>query len=288
MSKCPFPVGYFRNIRTGQKEYASCKQWSCPVCGPRRKRELLDRVKLGFTTHEVPFIPAPGEKSEGIRLYDVRMLTLTLKAGTDDSLITKYWNTLRQELKDEGLEIKRFFWTKEFTKRGVRHLHVLIDRYIPKVVIKKLWRRITGGSYIVHITRMQLRNPAGYAAKYMTKGFLEGAFRKYERRFSCSRNFPPTTAKSSDGTWEFRWNPSLGFHVWKHSIYGQGFDTEDSWRDAWKAFEIPEKTPKRIHRKKIYSRPLPIPGVERLYLWHIAGLLSIITNIRLIGKLYLS
>lgn len=281
MSKCPFPIGLFKNHKTGEEVFASCRQWGCPVCGPVKKNQLLDRVKKGFTP-DVPLIPAEDEEYEEIKPYNVRMLTLTLRAGTDDTQITKYWNTLRTELKDAGFKLGRFFWTKEFTKRGTRHLHVLIDCYIPRIVIRKLWKRITGGSYIVHISRMRVKNPAGYASKYLTKGFSEGEFKKYERRYGCSRHFPPSRVRASDGTWEFRWNPEVGVLVWRHSIYGQGFDTEDSWRDAWKTFVIPENKPK--YRK--YPLPRPPDYAVRLNGWLVAGLFDIFINIDHIAKIY--
>lgn len=243
---CPWPVGVFQNTHTGEKIYAACKQWDCPHCGPVKKNQLLDRVAVGFGPTEI----------DGERVANIRMLTLTLRAGVDDTMITKYWNTLRVELKDSGYAISKFFWTKEFTKRGVRHLHVLIDRYIPHGVVRRLWRRITHSSFIVHITRMNLKNPAGYSSKYMSKGFLQGKFRKYERRFGCSRHFKPIKKISSDGTYQFLWNPHLGFLVWKHSIYGQGFDTADSWSDAYKSFVAPS-LPSRVRPRVI--RPLSPP-----------------------------
>ena len=83
-----------------------------------------------------------------------------------------------------------FFLVKEFTKKGKRHLHVLINRYIPSRVVMHAWRLATGGhSYIVKITRREIKNAAGYMTKYMTKTMHVGMFRRKERRYSCSRRY---------------------------------------------------------------------------------------------------
>nr|WP_148266484.1 hypothetical protein [Methanocella arvoryzae] len=81
------------------------------------------------------------------------------------------------------------FWVKEFTKRGVRHLHVAINMYIPQSRIKELWIKATGGqSHIVHIEdACEMRNAAAYMMKYMTKQLSGGDnFKRNERRFGFS------------------------------------------------------------------------------------------------------
>lgn len=83
-----------------------------------------------------------------------------------------------------------FFLVKEFTKKGKRHLHVLINRYIPSRVVMYAWRLATdGNSFVTKIARREIKNAAGYMTKYMTKTMEVGLFRRRERRYSCSRNY---------------------------------------------------------------------------------------------------
>lgn len=83
-----------------------------------------------------------------------------------------------------------FFLVKEFTKKGKRHLHVLINCYIPSRVVMYAWRLATdGNSFVTKIARREIKNAAGYMTKYMTKTMEIGLFRRRERRYSCSRNY---------------------------------------------------------------------------------------------------
>lgn len=117
-----------------------------------------------------------------------RFLTLTQRTD-DPTPIMKAWARFRAYMKKKGYEFD-FFLVKEFTKKGKRHLHVLINRYIPSRVVMHAWRLATGGySYIVKITRREIKNAAGYMTKYMTKTMHEGMFRRKERRYSCSRRY---------------------------------------------------------------------------------------------------
>lgn len=183
---CPQTKGLFRNTVTGAVKPMPCNQWDCPVCGPIKKARVADRVGNGLQDH-----------SFAIKGFRVRMVTLTQKRGSKRS-ITADWATFRHLLIRSGVRGLRYFWTKEFTPTGhQRHLHVLINAYIPHILIKKLWRQATRGeSYIVHITgRKQqdesgdITNPAGYATKYLTKAYgKEDGFESHERRYGFSQH----------------------------------------------------------------------------------------------------
>lgn len=53
------------------------------------------------------------------------------------------------------------------------HIHLVIDaKYIPRAVIKNIWSRITGDSYIIDIRRIaknDFRSIAAYITKYLSK-----------------------------------------------------------------------------------------------------------------------
>jgi hypothetical protein len=176
----------YRHKVTGRARPMPCNQWSCPFCGPIKKARVADRVKYGFMT-----------RSFTIKGFRVRMVTLTQKRGSKRNIMED-WATFRHLLTRAGVLGLRYFWTKEFTPTGhQRHLHVLVNLYIPHILIKKLWRKATQGeSYIVHITGRKnqdesgdINNPAGYATKYLTKAYAkENGFESHERRYGFSRH----------------------------------------------------------------------------------------------------
>lgn len=181
-TNCIKPVGYVVTD-TGLHSVA-CKMRNCPVCSQINRLMLMDRVKYFFKSDD-----------------RLRFMTLT-KSIHDQTDIMKHWNTLLTDIKRKFPGIKGF-WVKEYTKKGVAHLHVIVDRYIPQEWLKERWLGITCTSYIVHVEEMDdINNPAGYMLKYMTKAHASD-YRKGERiygffRGSCStqrtlRLRPPRT-----------------------------------------------------------------------------------------------
>lgn len=118
-------------------------------------------------------------------------MTLTQKLGSKQDIM-KNWNHLRLILKRSGVKCDVYFWTKEFTLNGERHLHIILDtdEWISQKWLSDIWRHTTGGeSYRVWVNDDNLKNAAGYAMKYLTKAFSEETrFRKKERRYGFSRN----------------------------------------------------------------------------------------------------
>ena len=165
------PIGYGQSTSESGRFDIPCKKWDCPVCSKVTVNKLLDDVNIFFS----------GEH--------VRFMTLTERStATNKKDIMKHYRRLMDNLKIEFKGLKAF-WVKEFTKRGVRHLHVALNMYIPQPRIKKLWIKATEGqSYIVHIEdTCNIRNAAAYMMKYMTKQLSDGVhFKKYERRYGFS------------------------------------------------------------------------------------------------------
>lgn len=148
MTNCIKPIGYVLT-ETGRHPVA-CKMRNCIACSKVLRNQLMDRVKL-FMADD-----------------DCRFITLTMQAD-DRSNIMKHWNVLNLDLKRIYPGI-RGFWVKEYTKKGVAHLHILVNRYIDQAWLSRRWYEITGTSYIVYATETHdVHNPAGYMLKYMTK-----------------------------------------------------------------------------------------------------------------------
>lgn len=126
---------------------------------------------------------------------NVYAITLTQKRGSTQSIMTN-WKKLVRVLRKEFPDL-RYFWVKEFTKQGERHLHVLInldvdfyDLRLAHAKLREQWRDITGGeSFVVWINRTPIENAAGYLMKYLTKAYgTEVRFKEKERRYGFSRD----------------------------------------------------------------------------------------------------
>jgi len=184
LTNCPHPVGFFI-IHEGGTSYripAPCKSWDCPVCGVQKRLHLADRIHEG----------AVRLQNDPALLPDHRLLRfLTITQHTDDPLpIMQGWNYLRLLLSNHGYDNLRFFLVKEFTEKGKRHLHILINREIPHALLKQLWIQVTDGrSYIIDIRRVseKINRPAAYMTKYLTKSQQCRQFKKYEKRFTSDR-----------------------------------------------------------------------------------------------------
>lgn len=140
------------------------------------------------------------------------MLTLTLGDNIDDNRITEFWHRLLASLRKYGIQFQ-YVWMKEFTKRGRRHMHVILDRFVKRTLIEKLWRSATEQtSYRVRINHRPIRSAAGYVFKYVSKGLQnEKRYRHKERRYSFSRGFNyEKAAKSHEWGFELDFGAFLG------------------------------------------------------------------------------
>lgn len=177
---CPHPIG---GIWNGDDVfYVGCGKWTCPHCGAVKKMRLAHRVAQGFFDDE--------------KIY---AWTLTQKLGSTQDILINF-SKLRKNLKYYFEHIKnnniqsfklKYFWVKEFTKKGQRHLHILTNIYIDIKLLSKMWKKVTHGeSYRVWINQANIRNAPGYMFKYLTKAFDDKNhhFNKKERRYGFSQD----------------------------------------------------------------------------------------------------
>lgn len=95
--------------------------------------------------------------------------TLTLQID-DNHDIMKYWHLFYMRLKYYYPHIL-IFWVKEYTRRGKAHIHYTTSRALDEQWVKRSWNQITGTSYIAKCgdSSSEIRSPAAYMLKYMTK-----------------------------------------------------------------------------------------------------------------------
>lgn len=114
-----------------------------------------------------------------------------------------------------GVAFLEITWNNEL-KRWHPHLHCLLEgRWLDKQVIRRMWYRITGDSYIVHISLIRDRKKCSeYVTKYASKPFnntflhnpsrldeavLALAGRKLLATFGCWRGHLLTDPEHDDG-----------------------------------------------------------------------------------------
>ncbi len=164
MTNCIKPPGWI--VTSEGYHNVACKMRNCPVCSKVLRNQLMDRVREFFADD------------------DLRFMTLTMQAD-DKSNIMHHWNTLLLDIKRHYRGIRGFL-VKEYTKRGVAHIHALVTRFIDQAWLSRRWHEITGTSFIVHMEEaFEVKNAAAYMLKYMTKahGALD-LYAKGERIFS--------------------------------------------------------------------------------------------------------
>ena len=164
--------------KTGRPVYrrVNCRSWSCSYCGPRKARQTRRAIQ------------------DSAERLDLRyFLTLTIDMKKVEFQHKKFavphlrlcFNKFREYLRRQYGVPPTYISVLEFTKAGVPHLHVLLDRYVPQEWISEVWSSL-GGGRIVFIKRVTVQKVARYLSKYLTKELLLSA-PKGSRRITCAR-----------------------------------------------------------------------------------------------------
>lgn len=159
---------------------ALCAQWVCILCGPMRAAWLKREIKLAMGRHNLN------------HFWTLTIWTQTMPARWSDVAITLAWNKLNQNLWHK-YGAYSYVWIREHTKAGYAHLHLVCSLDITPGKLSAMWRKASGGSYIVDVQPVETENVADYIAKYCTQ---EATARRepgnehlrHKRLFSCSRN----------------------------------------------------------------------------------------------------
>jgi len=204
LTNCPTPIG--RYVSSGGVSIpAPCNSWRCPVCGKVKKNKVIDRIHDGQV-----LLKQDESLHPDYRFF--RFLTLT--QSVDDPVpIMKAWNRFRAYFAKKGIKFV-YFGVKEFTKKGKRHLHILVNRYLRFEDIKYAWMLATEGySWRVWINRVDIKSGAGYMTKYMSKTLDHEMFKRGERRYFHSRGIYFKNHRKFKPTHKFRFEfgPKINF-----------------------------------------------------------------------------
>lgn len=166
-----------------------CKSWKCPRCGPTKAAWYMGRIGAVAAEHKLS-----------------RLLTLTLdpsklKEGENSGrYIRKVWAKFRIYVKRKYGKSLKYISVVEHTKKGVAHLHVLVDQYMDQKWISDAWSRLGGGK-IVDIKAVYNVEQCGYyLGKYLSKDMIEAGF-PGQRRVTTSRGITLQESKPG-GSWE--------------------------------------------------------------------------------------
>jgi len=166
----------------------SCGTWSCPVCSEKLRKVLYKKISKSCTKKDFHF------------------LTLTLRLNEKNlaenwKILAKSWDILLKRLRRKFGKV-RYFRTVELTKKGMPHIHALIDCYLPQKELQDIWNEITGDSFIARFEKVRY-SCAGYVLKYLSKSqndiieIREGTGKK-TKLYVFSRGLYPVDTYSSD------------------------------------------------------------------------------------------
>jgi hypothetical protein len=194
-SRVPFITALSEERKKGLLYRTACKQWNCPVCGPKNALKWIGRILEHLN------LPA----SKKLNWYFLTITAHQSMRGAQASRknLVAGWKKLYNRMRRK-YGISEYVKVWEFHRDGSFHLHILIARKIGKRWLKNNSAEC-GMGYICDSSRA--KNPgqvAGYCAKYMLKSFEYAD--KYiggMRRIECSRNWTAWREKDTLNDMEF-------------------------------------------------------------------------------------
>lgn len=137
-----------------------CKAWDCPVCGPKRTRQVAAKIAAALPN---------------------KFITLTLKPRNGQSLESMFHevkDAFTKLVKRIRREFGRFEYALvwELTKHGVPHAHIAAQSdYIPQKWLSRNWRELIA-SPVVDIRAVKRPGQiARYVSKYLIKNAAQTA-----------------------------------------------------------------------------------------------------------------
>jgi REP element-mobilizing transposase RayT len=152
-----FECGHCKRLVTAKLGCGKRFDYFCPECAKKWRTKTFVKYFRGVSAMSRP-----------------KFLTLTLRknVGRVEARLMSIWEMkkyLFKQLARMGYKIPMWCGVIE----PPNHIHMVIDcRYIPKHIIKDIWSRVTGDSFIVDIRQISSNDQkqiAAYIIKYLTK-----------------------------------------------------------------------------------------------------------------------
>jgi hypothetical protein len=178
-----------------------CKRSACDHCGPIKARRYRRAIAREAEAHGL-----------------TRFLTLTLdpqiSPGPDESVeyIRDCFNKFRTYYKREFGAGLQYVAVVELQRSGMAHLHLLINRFVPKAWLDDAWRAVGGGFTWIKYT--DVHRVSAYISKYLTKDLFASVPSK-KKRISTSRGIHLFEKRQPLG-W-IRDGRSLEWHYRRHA-----------------------------------------------------------------------
>lgn len=195
---CPRPVGFFKGVEQDGNKLSvksgnvACKRWNCPVCGPKRGRNVRWRILNGEICQAAIKL---GYRS----IYNIKFLTLTYPgreyreaytASEAYDQMSSHCSNLIDCLKKRHGNFK-YFRVYEKQRDGYPHFHILLvgeaisHRGILQE-IEDLWREEYGMGFVN--IRTEKFKSVEHSVRYLTKYLMKcpESVKKGSRIFSSS------------------------------------------------------------------------------------------------------
>jgi hypothetical protein len=211
------------NSLTGEAFVPDCRAYACPHCGWIKVRQLANGIAAWFNGKVI------------------RMLTLTTTNRFNDvlkaPLPTLAWRQFAKNLRNykafRGYKNVQYVRLVEYQKNGNPHFHILVNRFLPRAIIERLWfesvRQVLfdNGITVDDITKVSNAHLVGelggakkiirYVVKYVTKGVQEFSANK-----ATGERYRPYSASREVHIWPTK-TPAVGWKVtFFHELYGEG------------------------------------------------------------------
>lgn len=213
---------FFVNVITGEKISATCKSYSCEYCGPKKAWKLENALTSYFSTFD------------RVRLWTFNCRTSLIDNHKNGLFsMSEVWRRfiiyMRRCSALSNLE-RQFKYVKvlEFTLRGYPHFHVMVDKYLPWIVVSGCWHSAINSVYhskgdhgkATVKASFSSKNAARYCAKYVLKSAKE---RKHNfHLWSKSGQTSIFESRISNGEWQFLNQRHENLYLSEFSISSQG------------------------------------------------------------------
>jgi len=112
----------------------------------------------------------------------------------------KFKTYIKFSLKHSEIKLK-YVWVIEFTDKGIAHMHILLNKFLPIKVLREEWQRIGGGQQMKISKVRSLIGVSAYVTDYILKGLKHttsgvSGFKYFQKRYAISQsNIRPPKVK---------------------------------------------------------------------------------------------